>query len=137
MMKLLSVIFYSIFAFSALSAESLFMKVGTKSFELEVNESDIGKEFLKYAGGKDFMMTKYGGFEFYVYEKMKTSNESLDTKYKKGNVYYNTAYNAISFAYEDHDLGNPQAILIGTFKDKTVCDFLKSADKNTTFMFTK
>lgn len=113
------------------------MKVGTKSFELEVNESGCAKEFLKFVNGKNLKMTKYGGFEFYIYEKLKTSGDPAGTKYSKGNIYYNTAYNAISFAYEDYDLGNPQAILIGTFKDKTVCDFLKSADKNTTFMFTK
>ena len=43
-------------------------------------------------------MQKYGGFELYVYENLKTSNETSDSKYEKGNVYYNTTYNAISFA---------------------------------------
>lgn len=137
MKKLLSIILYSIFVFSSLSAESLFMKVGSKNFELEVNESDCGKDFLKFVNGKNLKMTKYGGFEFYVYEKLKTSGEPAGTKYSKGNIYYNTVYNAISFAYEDHDLGDAQAVLIGTFKDKEVCDFLKSADKNTTFIFSQ
>ncbi|MCQ2579039.1 MAG: hypothetical protein MJ176_10970 [Treponema sp.] len=137
MKKLLSIILYSVFAFSALSAETLFMKVGSKNFELEVNESGCAKEFLKFVNGKNLKMTKYGGFEFYIYEKLKTSGEPAGTKYSKGNIYYNTVYNAISFAYEDHDLGDAQAVLIGTFKDKEVCDFLKSADNNTSFTFSK
>lgn len=126
------------FLFSAifgLSAETVFMKAGAKAFELEVSDSVCGKDFLRFVNGKNLKMQKFGGFEFYVYENLKTSNETADSKYEKGNVYYNTTYKAISFAYENHDLGNAEAVLIGTFKDKSVSDFLKNADANTSFSF--
>ena len=126
------------FLFSAiftLSAETIFMKAGSKTSELEVNETVCGKDFLRFIKDKTLKMQKYGGFEFYVYENLKTSNETLDSKYEKGNVYYNTTYNAISFAYENHSLGSNEAVLIGTFKDKSVSDFLKNADKNISFSF--
>ena len=126
------------FLFSAilsLSAETIFMKAGSKTFELEVKETDCGKDFLQFVKDKNLKMQKYGGFEFYVYENLKTSNETLNSKYEKGNVYYNTTYNAISFAYENHNLGSNEAVLIGTFKDKSISDFLKNADKNTVFLF--
>ncbi len=120
---------------SVLSAETIFMKVGSKTYELEVNESVCGKDFLRFIKDKNLKMQKYGGFEFYVYENLKTSNEVADSKYEKGNVYYNTTYKAISFAYENHKLSSNEAILIGTFKDKSVSDFLKNADKNISFSF--
>ena len=126
------------FLFSAiftLSAETIFMKAGSKTFELEVKETVCGKDFLRFVKDKNLKMQKYGGFEFYVYENLKTSNETSDSKYEKGNVYYNTTYNAISFAYENHNLGSNEAVLIGTFKDKSVSDFLKNADKNISFSF--
>ena len=111
------------------------MKAGSKTFELEVKETVCGKDFLRFVKNKNLKMQKYGGFEFYVYENLKTSNETLDSKYEKGNVYYNTTYNAISFAYENHNLGSNEAVLIGTFKDKSVSDILENADKNTDFSF--
>lgn len=126
------------FLFSAiftLSAETIFMKAGSKTFELEVQETVCGKDFLRFVKDKNLKMQKYGGFEFYVYENLKTSNETLDSKYEKGNVYYNTTYNAISFAYENHSLGSNEAVLIGTFKDKSVSDFLTNAGKNISFSF--
>lgn len=126
------------FLFSAiftLSAETIFMKAGSKTFELEVQETVCGKDFLRFIKDKTLKMQKYGGFEFYVYENLKTSNEISDSKYEKGNVYYNTTYNAISFAYENHSLGSNEAVLIGTFKDKSVSDFLKNAGKNIFFSF--
>ena len=126
------------FLFSAiltLSAETIFMKAGSKTFELVVKETVCGKDFLRFVKDKNLKMQKYGGFEFYVYENLKTSNETSDSKYDKGNVYYNTTYNAISFAYENHNLGSNEAVLIGTFKDKSVSDFLKNADKNISFSF--
>ena len=126
------------FLFSAiftLSAETIFMKAGSKTFELEVKETVCGKDFLRFVKDKNLKMQKYGGFEFYVYENLKTSNETLDSKYEKGNVYYNTTYNAISFAYENHSLGSNEAVLIGTFKDKSVSDFLTNAGKNISFSF--
>lgn len=126
------------FLFSAiftLSAETIFMKAGSKTFELEVQETVCGKYFLRFVKDKNLKIQKYGGFEFYVYENLKTSNETLDSKYEKGNVYYNTTYNAISFAYENHNLGSNEAVLIGTFKDKSISDFLKNADKNINFSF--
>ena len=125
-------LFSSIFT---LSAETIFMKAGSKTFELEVKETVCGKDFLRFVKDKNLKMQKYGGFEFYVYENLKTSNETSDSKYEKGNVYYNTTYNAISFAYENHSLGSNEAVLIGTFKDKSVSDFLKKTDKNTDFSF--
>lgn len=118
-----------------LSAETIFMKVGSRTFELEVKETVCGKEFLRFVKDKDLKMQKYGGFEFYVYENLKTSNESADSRYEKGNVYYNTTYNAISFAYEDHNLSSREAVLIGTFKDRSVSDFLKNAAADTSFLF--
>ena len=126
------------FLFSAiftLSAETIFMKAGSKTFELEVQETVCGKDFLRFVKDKNLKMQKYGGFEFYVYENLKTSNETLDSKYEKGNVYYNTTYKAISFAYENHNLGSNEAVLIGTFKEKSVSDFLKNADKNIIISF--
>ena len=126
------------FLFSAilsLSAETIFMKAGSKTFELEVKETVCGKDFLRFVKNKSLKMQKYGGFEFYVYENIKTSNETLVSKYEKGNVYYNTTYKAISFAYKNHNLGSNEAVLIGTFKDKSISDFLKNADKNTVFLF--
>ena len=126
------------FLFSAiltLSAETIFMKAGSKTFELVVKETVCGKDFLRFVKDKNLKMQKYGGFEFYVYENLKTSNETLDSKYEKGNVYYNTTYNAISFAYENHSLGSNEAVLIGTFKDKSVSDFLTNAGKNISFSF--
>ena len=129
---LLTILFSSIFT---LSAETIFMKAGSKTFELEVKETVCGKDFLRFVKNKNLKMQKYGGFEFYVYENLKTSNETLDSKYEKGNVYYNTTYNAISFAYENHNLGLNEAVLIGTFKDKSVSDFLKNAGKNISFSF--
>ena len=129
---LLTILFSSIFT---LSAETIFMKAGSKTFELEVKETVCGKDFLQFVKDKNLKMQKYGGFEFYVYENLKTSNETLNSKYEKGNVYYNTTYNAISFAYENHNLGSNEAVLIGTFKDKSVSDILENADKNTDFSF--
>ena len=126
------------FLFSAiftLSAETIFMKAGSKIFELEVQETVCGKDFFRFVKDKNLKMQKYGGFEFYVYENLKTSNETSDSKYERGNVYYNTTYSVISFAYENHNLGSNEAVLIGTFKDKSVSDFLKNADKNTDFSF--
>ena len=127
-----TLLFSSIFT---LSAETIFMKAGSKTFELEVKETVCGKDFLRFVKNKNLKMQKYGGFEFYVYENLKTSNETLDSKYEKGNVYYNTTYNAISFAYENHNLGSNEAVLIGTFKDKSVSDFLTNAGKNISFSF--
>ena len=127
-----TLLFSSIFT---LSAETIFMKAGSKTFELEVKETVCGKDFLQFVKDKNLKMQKYGGFEFYVYENLKTSNETLNSKYEKGNVYYNTTNNAISFAYENHNLGSNEAVLIGTFKDKSVSDFLENADKNTDFSF--
>ena len=126
------------FLFSAiftLSAETIFMKAGSKTFELEVRETVCGKDFLRFVKDKNLKMQKYGGFEFYVYENLKTSNETSDSKYEKGNVYYNTTYKAISFAYKNHNLGSNEAVLIGTFKDKSVSDFLRNADANIDFSF--
>ena len=125
-------LFSSIFT---LSAETIFMKAGSKTFELEVKETVCGKDFLRFVKDKNLKMQKYGGFEFYVYQNLKTSNETSDSKYEKGNVYYNTTYNAISFAYENHNLGSNEAVLIGIFKDKSVSDFQKKTDKNTDFSF--
>ena len=74
------------FLFSAiftLSAETIFMKAGSKTFELEVQETVCGKDFLRFVKDKYLKMQKYGGFEFYVYENLKTSNETLDSKYEK------------------------------------------------------
>ena len=71
------------FLFSAiftLSAETIFMKAGSKTFELEVQETVCGKDFLRFIKDKTLKMQKYGGFEFYVYENLKTSNEILNTK---------------------------------------------------------
>ena len=82
----LTILFSSIFT---LSAETIFMKAGSKTFELEVKETVCGKAFLRFVKDKNLKMQKYGGFEFYVYENLKTSNETLDSKYEKGNVYYN------------------------------------------------
>ena len=104
----LTILFSSIFT---LSAETIFMKAGSKTFELEVKETVCGKDFLRFVKDKNLKMQKYGGFEFYVYENLKTSNETSDSKYEKGNVYYNTTYNAISFAYENHNLGSNEAVL--------------------------
>ena len=94
------------FLFSAifiLSAETIFMKAGSKTFELEVKKTVCGKDFLRFIKDKTLKMQKYGGFEFYV--------------------------------YENHSLGSNEAVLIGTFKDKSVSDFLKNADKNISFSF--
>lgn len=132
LLLLIAFLFSSVFT---LSAETILMKAGSKTFELEVKETVCGKDFLRFIKDKNLKMQKYGGFAFYVYENLKTSNETLDSKYEKGNVYYNTTYNAISFAYENHNLGSNEAVLIGTFKDKSVSDFLKNADKNISFSF--
>lgn len=51
------------------------------------------KRFLRFVKDKNLKMQKYGGFEFYVYENLKTSNETSDSKYEKGNVYYNNCLN--------------------------------------------
>ena len=135
MKRFLLLITFLFSAILSLSAETIFMKDGSKVFELEVQETVCGKDFLRFVKDKNLKMQKYGGFEFYVYENLKTSNETSDTKYKKGNVYYNTTYNAISFAYENHSLGSNEAVLIGTFKDKSVSDFLTNAGKNISFSF--
>lgn len=135
MKRFLLLITFLFSAIFSLSAETIFMKAGSKTFELEVKETVCGKDFLRFVKDKNLKMQKFGGFEFYVYENLKTSNETADSKYEKGNVYYNTTYNAISFAYENHNLGSKEAVLIGTFKDKSVCDFLKNADANTSFSF--
>lgn len=135
MKRFLLLITFLFSAIFSLSAETVFMKAGAKTFELEVKESVCGKDFLRFVKDKNLKMQKYGGFEFYVYENLKTSGEIPDSKYEKGNVYYNTTYKAISFAYENHNLGNAEAVLIGTFKDKSVSDFLKNADAHTSFSF--
>ena len=38
-------------------------------------------------------------------------------------------------AYKNHNLGSNEAVLIGTFKDKSVSEFLKNAGKNISFSF--
>ena len=75
MKKLFSIILYSIFVFSALSAESLFMKVNSRTFEIEVEESVSGKELSKFVSGKNLKMTKYGGFEFYIFKLKEINGE--------------------------------------------------------------
>ena len=137
MKRFLLLITFLFSAILSLSAETIFMKVGSKTFELEVKETVCGKDFLRFVKDKNLKMQKYGGFEFYVYENLKNSNETADSKYEKGNVYYNTTYNAISFAYADHDLGKAEAILIGNFTDKSAGDVLKNLNNGTTFSFGK
>lgn len=135
--NVLAIFCLGLFAVGALSAETIVMKAGAKEFSLEVNDSMCARDFVAFVAGKNIQMQKYGGFEFYVYQQLKTADEPQTAKYEKGKVYYNTVYKAISFAYADHDLGNAQAILIGSFKDDSVCDFLATAERNTNFSFVR
>lgn len=134
---LLSIFCLGLFAVGALSAETIVMKAGAKEFSLEVNDSVCAKDFVAFVAGKNIQMQKYGEFEFYVYQRLKTADEPQTAKYEKGKVYYNIMHKAISFAYADHDLGNVQAILIGSFKDEAACGFLAEAENRTAFSFVK
>ena len=42
------------------------MKAGSKTFELEVQETVCGKDFLRFVKDKNLKMQKYGGFENHV-----------------------------------------------------------------------
>ncbi|MBR0544898.1 MAG: DUF362 domain-containing protein [Treponema sp.] len=119
------------------TSDTLLMSAGNKTFEIKLKDNTVAREFSKFAAGKEVKMQKYGGFEFYVYERLSTGTERKTSKYEKGNIYYNTKFNAISLAYEDHDLGSDQAILIGSFVDKSVCEALKGMKNGITFSFRK
>ena len=119
------------------TSDTLLMSTGNKTFEIELKDNTVAREFSKFAAGKEVKMQKYGGFEFYVYESLPTGTERKTSKYEKGNIYYNTKFNAISLAYENHDLGSDQAILIGSFVDKSVCEALKGMKNGITFSFRK
>ena len=54
---LLTILFSAIFT---LSAETIFMKAGSKTFELEVNETVCGKDFLRFIKDKTLKLQKYG-----------------------------------------------------------------------------
>ena len=119
------------------TSDTLLMSAGNKTFEIELKDNTVAREFSKFAAGKEIKMQKYGGFEFYVYESLSTGTERKTSKYEKGNIYYNTKFNAISLVYENHDLGSDQAILIGSFVDKSVCEALKGMKNGITFSFRK
>jgi len=133
---LLAVILMSVFSVSVFT-ETIFMKNNSDIFGIEINENLCGKEFLELISDNTIAMEKYGGFEFYVNKRLNEGNEPRTSSYKKGNIYYNITYKAISFVYEDHELGNPQAVLIGKFKDKKLCDYLKTSSNNMSFSFSK
>lgn len=119
----------------AQSGEKISMKVGSRIFEIQLENNPVAKEFVKFASDKDLKMQKYGGFEFYVYQRLNAGNEQKTSKYEKGKIYYNTTYNAISFAYADHDLGKAEAVLIGSFTDTSAGDYLKTLNSDIIFSF--
>lgn len=117
--------------------EKISMKVGSRTFEIQLENNQVAKEFVKFASDKDLKMQKYGGFEFYVYQRLNAGNEQKTSKYEKGKIYYNTTYNAISFAYADHDLGKAEAVLIGSFTDTSAGDYLKTLNSDIIFSFSR
>lgn len=121
----------------AQSGEKNSMKVGSRTFEIQLKNNQVAKEFVSFAFGKDLKMQKYGGFEFYVYQSLNAGNEQKISKYEKGKIYYNTTYNAISFAYADHDLGKAEAVLIGSFTDTSAGDYLKTLNSDIIFSFSR
>lgn len=117
--------------------EKISMKAGSRTFEIQLENNQVAKEFVSFAFGKDLKMQKYGGFEFYVYQRLNAGNEQKISKYEKGKIYYNTTYNAISFAYADHDLGKAEAVLIGSFTDTSAGDYLKTLNSDIIFSFSR
>lgn len=117
------------------SGGKISMKAGDRTFEIQLESNSVAKEFVNFVSGKELKMQKYGGFEFYVYQNLDAGKEQKTSKYESGKIYYNTTYNAISFAYVDHDLGKAEAVLIGNFADELAGDVLKNLNNGTSFSF--
>lgn len=142
MKKLVSFLF-ALFAATGIFAQSkntqkMSVVFGGKSYELNLSKNKTAEVFAEKVNGKNLSMTKYGGFEFYSYTALDYGkSDAVTSAYKAGHVYYNLNFQAISVAYADHSIGSANAVEIGEFADKSVCDALKNLSNGSVFVFKK
>ena len=102
--------------------------INNKEYEVILDENDTTKDILANMP-LDLTLQRYAGHEYYSslsftpkFDTNRTSN------IKAGHIYYWDGWNAFVINYEDYDISPYKVVHIGEIKDKSIVDYLKSAD---------